>query len=334
MTAILVCACLWGQADPASSAPPNSASGEPSAETVHAFLLEHDIDKDGMLTPAELPERYRKSFLRGDLNGDGKLDARELLNSRSLLGRDARRAEGLKMTRRGLERKTGFLRPNEEIEFRVQSTLLQRLDRNRDGFADAQELGTLPQEQGILFGDRPNSMTLADAQALAQTNTQLPPATPTPATDQILSEAPRLAQRTTPGLPSPFDPQLIPSQPALPPRPDAAEPIAEFSQQPMTPGFESLPVDPGPPTPPPTNATAGAGANLPSAEAILENLDKNGNGQLDRDEAVDQLADNFPRLDRNRDNMLSLQEIKRGLFLARMLGIKPKQDPRTYQSKP
>ena len=73
------------------------------------------------------------------------------------------------------------------------------------------------------------------------------------------------------------------------------------------------------------------GAFFGEARQLSEDTD--GNGQLDRSEAVDQLADNFDRLDRNRDGMLSEQEIRKGLALAKMFGIKPKKDPRNYESK-
>jgi hypothetical protein len=124
--------------------------------------------------------------------------------------------------------------------------------------------------------------------------------------------------------PSPFDPVLIPELDSLPTRPDAADPIAEQGLSAANPADAHAEA--------PSPAAAAPADALPDAESILEHLDKNGNGQLDRSEAVDQLADNFDRLDKNRDNMLSDKEIKRGLFLARMLGIKPKQDPNNYRS--
>lgn len=70
----------------------------------------------------------------------------------------------------------------------------------------------------------------------------------------------------------------------------------------------------------------------PTVDAILDHLDKNQNGVIDRTEAVDKLADNFKRVDKNNDGRLDPGEIDRALRLARMLGIKPSMDPRMYSN--
>jgi Ca2+-binding EF-hand superfamily protein len=310
-------AAVAPKAADAAAAPDPTSEAALNPATVHLFLIEHDLNRDGKLTLEELPDPLRRRFARADLDGNGELDPRELLVGPSRISREARRAEGLRLTRRGLEKKSGPLAPGSAVEFRVSSGLLQRLDHNKDGYADTQELGTILREPDVLFGDRPYSMTVEEAQALAARLQERPP---------TLRTAPPLPSAH---VPSAFDPNLVTSGPELPTRPDIAD---------ITAHQDSIPkVREVPPTAPPqedrAEPTASRGANaMPDAKTILEHLDKNGNGQLDRSEAVDQLADNFDRLDRNRDNMLSEKEISRGLALAKMFGIKPKQDPRTYRA--
>jgi hypothetical protein len=291
--------------------------------TAHRFLLEHDRNRDGRLTLDELPELLRRRFARADLDGNGELDPREILVGPNRISREARRAEGLRLTRRGLETKAGPIVRGDSVEFRVPSTILQRLDHNKDGFADTRELGTILREPDVLFGDRPYSMTAEEARALAaRLDAGLD-------ASSLSAETSRAA--TPPAVGSAFDPSLLEHAPRLPARPDEAD---------ITTQHDSIPrIDEARPTASPAVDEAtpvaqnGTGPDaMPDAQTILQHLDKNGNGQLDRGEAVDQLADNFDKLDRNHDNMLSDKEIKRGLFLARMLGIKPKQDPRTYRS--
>jgi hypothetical protein len=312
-------------AEPTSAPEASSASDLGEAplndSTVHAFLLDHDLNRDGKLTLDELPENLRRRFARADRDGNGELDPRELLVGPSRISREARRAEGLRLTRRGLGKKAGPLAPASAVEFRVSSGILQRLDHNKDGYADNRELATIIQDPDVLFGDRPYSMTVDEARALAARLRERP-------TD--LRSTPADHVRHAP-MASAFDPSLLPHAPDLPTRPDLADitahqdAIPRVQEQPQ-PVADETPTDRARPT-----ASQG-GAGALDAKTILEHLDKNGNGQLDRDEAVDQLADNFDRLDKNRDNMLSEKEIARGLALAKIFGIKPKRDPNTYRA--
>lgn len=342
-------------------------------ETAHFFLLDHDSNRDGVLTINEIPERLRGAFNRTDTDGDGRLDAREILTGATRISREARRVEGLRVNKRDLERGPS----GEKVIFRVPTSLLQRLDQNRDGYADARELGTLLQQPGIVFGDPPYSMTPADIRAMASaspariggpimpqavgtpsatagpshvpTNASMegtiPPLNaPSPQADGMIigsqggamGPAPLANARPTPAVASinsPFMQGMEDPGSQLPTRPDAAEVVNQRSIEHVTPA----PTPKKSTAPPSSSAPAKGGGvgpdGMPDAPTILQHLDKNGNGQLDRNEAVDQLADNFDRLDRNRDGMLSEQEIKRGLALARMFGIKPKQDPRAYRSQ-
>lgn len=327
-----LCLAVIGQTP---SPPTDQAADELSTPaTVHAFLLAHDQDRDGLLTFVELPEKYRSRFDRADVNGDGKLDARELLTGSTRISREARRAERLKMTRDGLKKRTGPLTAAEPVDFRVQRELLERLDHNNDGFADGRELASLLNQTGVLFGDRPYSMTSEDALALSEQRhggAVSSPFLPDSSADlhaQVGAggSSNLVPPSTGPAMPNPFDPMLVPGLRELPVRPDAGDVMESLPDHAIA-VAETKQEEPSAPS------NTGSGGGLPDAESILLHLDKNGNGQLDRSEAVDQLADNFDKLDRDRDNMLSDKEIKRGLFLARMLGIKPKRDPNTYRSE-
>lgn len=298
----------------------SSPNGPMTPATAHRFLLDHDANRDGKLTLDELPEVLRRRFARADLDGNGELDPREILIGPGRISREARRAEGLRLTRRGLETKAGPLVHGDAVEFRVPSAVLQRLDQNKDGYADTSELRTILREPDVLFGDRPYSMTADEARALAARLEERSPVIPSPVDPMVGRPSPAAA----------FDPSLLDQGPQLPGRPDQSDITHQQEAIPEVP-------DPKPQIAPPADraepvASKGGAEFMPSAETILEHLDKNHNGQLDRSEAVDQLLANFDKLDRDKDNMLSDKEIKRGLFFAKMLGIKPKQDPRTYRA--
>lgn len=313
---VVVCALAWGQSAPSTFDPPNlpvapAALPAPPPSTEHIFLLQFDQDRNGVLTLEELPEPMRRRFDKADLNRDGVLDARELLVGPTRISREARKAEELRLNRGSLTKRTSA-GSDQAVLFRVGTELLRRLDRNGDGWADGVELGSLLSQPGILFGDpKPSAPTPVPAPVVASL--------PTPFTvDPLARDNPRAA---TPSSPSPPLTSPMPLAPAGPP------PAIAGVSSPVVASGESVASEAARPE-------KGAGAMaMPDAATILKHLDKNGNGQLDRDEAVDQLADNFDRLDKNGDGMLSEQEIKRGLFLARLLGIRPKQDPQTYRTQ-
>jgi hypothetical protein len=122
-------------------------------------------------------------------------------------------------------------------------------------------------------------------------------------------------------------PSALPTRPTpQPPAPTPTDPSIGPSTQPATP---PAPADPK--TGQGTAAPKKKKDELPSAEATILHLDKDGDGQLSESEAVDQLAKNFKTLDKNRDNKLSRDEIDRGLRLARLFGIKPMKPPETYR---
>ena len=302
-------------------APVDSAAPSPADEpavTLHVFLLEHDADKDGVLSVDEVPESLKRRFARTDSNGDGVLDAREILAGNTRISREARRIEGLRKTRQGLERRGPSSLEN-EIIFNVDGDLLRRLDHNHDGWADADELATLIQQKGIVFGPTPPLTAHIAPPRLGVTISPLAP----DLASGLLPAEPELGNSAMRGVsPAPiesanapfgFDEESAEIEININDSEDSADPVASMRE---------------------AEKSATKKEPLPTAEQILDNLDLNEDGLLDRDEAVDQLAANFDRLDKNHDGKLDPDEIRRGLLLARMFGIKPKQDPRQYQKKP
>lgn len=334
MEVLLVWTLAIGQASPSTFDPPMlpappAVLPDPQPATEHIFLLQFDQDRNGVLTLEELPEPLRRRFDKADLNRDGNLDARELLVGATRISREARKAEDIRITRQGLAKK-GQAGPDQSVLFRVGSELLRRLDHNGDGWADGAELGSLLSQPGVLFGDK---KTDEPASVPAPPVASLSPSggtNPLNAESAISAVPTNLA--STPPLP--FSPVSTPSRAAIapilpltPPSTLANTPVATANTPQLDPTTTSAPVVPD------SAPSAAVASAMPDAPTILKHLDKNGNGQLDRDEAVDQLADNFARLDKNGDGMLNEQEIKRGLFLARLLGIRPKQDPRSYRTQ-
>ncbi|MFO0947717.1 MAG: hypothetical protein U1D30_17640 [Planctomycetota bacterium] len=209
----------------------------------------------------------------------------------------------------------GLLGPEEVTERQLRA--FARTDRNLDGFLDSQELLTgrtrLNQEarrieqlrlgrEGQIVARRSEdrnenrasaSLEVANSQTQANENITPPPG---------IDRGPTNLQ----AMPTSTNANAIQDAPSV----KAANP--------------GLKLDPEIPE-------NGKGDGLPTAAEILLNLDRNGDGMLDPSEAVDQLADNFARLDKDRDGRLTSTEIDRGLRLARLFGIKPKQDPRNYQ---
>lgn len=85
----------------------------------------------------------------------------------------------------------------------------------------------------------------------------------------------------------------------------------------------------------PTAEPAIATDGLPSVDAMIAKLDRNGDGVIDSTEAVDQLADRFRAIDKDRNGVLDRVELDRALRLARLFGIKPKTDlKKTYGDPP
>jgi Ca2+-binding EF-hand superfamily protein len=82
------------------------------------FIKRFDKNKDGYLTKDEVPPFLVKDFAKADLNGDGKLDKKEVAQLLKVL----REREGVEKTPP----------PNPEVE-RLVNQLLQQFDTNKDG---------------------------------------------------------------------------------------------------------------------------------------------------------------------------------------------------------
>jgi Ca2+-binding EF-hand superfamily protein len=89
-----------------------------------AFIKHFDKNKDGFLTKSELPPRFAGQFDYWDMNGDGKLDKKEVDEMLFVLRR-----------RFGFEAATAN-RP--EVERMIQN-LLTQMDTNKDGKISKQE---------------------------------------------------------------------------------------------------------------------------------------------------------------------------------------------------
>ena len=140
---------------------------------------------------------------------------------------------------------------------------------------------------------------------------------------------PRVMARISNGEPPPAE--SAPPPGALPTRPTAPPPNPNPPPTACTPPNSALPQGSAGQTGQGGVAPSVKKDELPSAEAMIANLDKDRDGKLSESEAVDQLAKNFKTIDRNRDGKLDKDEIERGLRLARLLGIKPMKPPASYK---
>jgi hypothetical protein len=276
-------------------APPVDATPVPpppvrTATVRHAFLRQHDINGDGRLSPGELERRFAKQFVMADVNGDGFLDAAEILYDRRAVGKAARRLEGLELDR---ENRLVFKGDKPPIPIAdIARGVIDALDPNRDGFIEGREVGDAVQREVL-----PRINARIGGGEIAP-----PPDAPLPSTNT-----------------SPM-PNALPTRQGDPP--SAPMPTQSPVEKSPAPAMQST-------------GQGGAGATkkdgLPTAEAMIANLDDDGDGQLSESEAVDQLAKNFKTLDRNRDGKLNKEEIDRGLRLARLFGIKPMKPPESYK---
>ena len=57
-------------------------------EIKNVFLLGFDANRDGFLSLGELPRRFARRFAAADVNGDGVLDAAEILHDRGPIGKE------------------------------------------------------------------------------------------------------------------------------------------------------------------------------------------------------------------------------------------------------
>src|SRR5687768_8308506 len=125
----------------------------------HLFLQSHDANRDGRLSPGELERRFARQFVFADLDGNGFLDAVEILHDRRQLGKAARRMEGLDLDRDGRLVFRGE-KPRLPVAD-IARGVIDALDPNRDGFIEKHEVGdavtreVLPRVMARVSGGEP-----------------------------------------------------------------------------------------------------------------------------------------------------------------------------------
>ena len=121
-------------AAPATQKKP-ATPGKPLQFDLDGFWKEHDKNGDGFLQRDELPPAYRAAFERVDTNKDGKISREELAQGVAHL-RPRRRPSDL------IYMLVEMSDSDEESQREVQRAyeILRRLDQNKDGKIDADEL--------------------------------------------------------------------------------------------------------------------------------------------------------------------------------------------------
>lgn len=141
---LLVVGCLFSfngaNAQQAASAPQRSKDnakppGKPLQFDLDGIFKDFDKNQDGVLQRDELPEDLRGSFERLDTNKDGKISREELTNGIAHL-QPRRRASDMVFV---LIEMSDFDKES-EAEVRRAYEILRRIDTNRDGTLDADEL--------------------------------------------------------------------------------------------------------------------------------------------------------------------------------------------------
>jgi Ca2+-binding EF-hand superfamily protein len=279
---------------PATPAPSQPAPPPPQPVVVapaplpipqNLFLEQYDRNRDGVLSLAELPKRLARRFEECDRNKNGLLEPDEILFAKNRIGRAARKVENLKLDGPETLIAKGPELKDDQVR-QAALTALRRLDLNQDGFIELGEVRQAFQLVGPMLQNGLNGVVAADAEA-----PEALPDTPTPSIGGNGGHAPATPTPTTPNA------TTANPIPANPPTADSRK------------GKKK---------------TGDALDDLPPPAEIVTALDKNQNGLVDRDEAVDRLADNFNALDKDKNGGLDAAEIERGFRLARMFGIKPK----------
>jgi Ca2+-binding EF-hand superfamily protein len=129
-----------GAARPQPGQPGQAARGEappgaPGAADVDELLKDYDINQDGYLTRQELPPSLRQRFDQIDTDKDGKISRRELERGLMHLHPQHRPSDFIFAL---VELST--VDPHNQGEVQRIYDVLRKLDRNRDGKIDAEEL--------------------------------------------------------------------------------------------------------------------------------------------------------------------------------------------------
>jgi Ca2+-binding EF-hand superfamily protein len=117
---------------------PTAPPAEPTYFDVGRFLQEHDRDKDGRLSREELPPRLRHAFDKLDADKDGKLSREELLHGIAFLQPRRRPSDVVFVVIEMSDCDEGAA---EEVQRMYD--VLRKLDRNKDGKIDPDELAAM-----------------------------------------------------------------------------------------------------------------------------------------------------------------------------------------------
>jgi Ca2+-binding EF-hand superfamily protein len=136
--AVVVCVVSAGLTFTRAEDPP--ARPEAQRPEVARLLERNDRNKDGVLDKDECPEPLRRRFEALDRNQDGKLSREELQQAATRLGRPdpAPAARGLDPLFRLLDADNDGKLSREELQ--NASRLLDRLDKNKNGSLEADEV--------------------------------------------------------------------------------------------------------------------------------------------------------------------------------------------------
>ncbi|MCI0684714.1 MAG: EF-hand domain-containing protein [Gemmataceae bacterium] len=114
------------------------------------MLKQFDKNNDGVLEANELPDRMRERFAQMDANGDGKLNRAELEKLAGRFGQPGAAATPGDALFRLLDANgDGKLSKDERNNAaKALEKALERLDRNKDGMIDRDELSPPPKKKG------------------------------------------------------------------------------------------------------------------------------------------------------------------------------------------
>ena len=112
-----------------------------------ADFAQIDANTDGQITQAELDAFAAGRFDAMDTNGDGSIDAGELIAARAAQNKVRAKARAEKMIERADENGNGALE-QEEMKQRDSNKMIERLDKDGDGSISEQEFENKKHRKG------------------------------------------------------------------------------------------------------------------------------------------------------------------------------------------